>query len=207
MALGNRNCVPALPWEQSPFTMNVLGGSNVPWLAAPVIPRSVTAYPVLNTNVEVPIAERKRIIRDSIHEKAQSHADTTRALALLKWNELFMMHPSSTWPGQLMLDCYEDENKLMRTLEDLFRRKATSTLRIHVGSLSLFFAWMCAENPDVCPFPIQEQYVYEYACMCRSEGTSPSRVDTLIASLRFAGALLKFPGASEAVDSARVQGS
>lgn len=63
--------------------MNALGSSNVPWLAAPVIPRSLTSYPVLNTTVEQSLGEKKRRIHDTVREKSQSHPDVERANVLL----------------------------------------------------------------------------------------------------------------------------
>lgn len=102
--------------------------------------------------------------------------------------------------GRLLLDCYEGEAIVANILEGLFRRKASSTLRLRVGSLGLYFAWMCAVHPGLCPFPILEQRVYEYARVRRDCSVSPSRVDARVGSLRFAGGLLKFPGTNEAVD-------
>lgn len=166
MALGDRNTLPKMPWEASPFAMDVLGPTRVPWLAPPAVPRSLVTYPAVEQVTEVPTLERKDRIRNAVHERVRSHPDATRARVLLKWSELFMVHPDKTWPGRLLLDCYDDEAKIMRTLEDLFRRKPSSTLQVRVGSLSSYFAWVCSEYPAVGPFPVKEEHVYEYACMC-----------------------------------------
>ena len=88
----------------------------------------------------------------------------------------------------------------------LFRRKATSTLKMRVGSIGLYLAWFTTTYPDASPYPVGEEDVYDHACKCRDDGASASRLDTFISTLRFMGSMLKIPGAIEAADSARVQG-
>ena len=53
-----------------------------------------------------------------------------RATALRNWADLFLVQPELTLAGHVLLNCGSDERKVVSTfLEDLFRKKATSTLQ------------------------------------------------------------------------------
>lgn len=95
----------------------------------------------------------------------------------------------------------------MRTLEDLFRKKSTSTIKQRVGSMGLFIAWFNITRPFDSFLPIQEEAVYDYACECRDQGRSASRVETLFGTLKYAGHVFQFPGAVEAASSPGVEGA
>ena len=117
------------------------------------------------------------------------------------------MEPERPAAGRMLLRCAQDEVKVTRTMQDLFRSKSTSTLRTRVGSISLFFARMIATEPDWPVLPILEERLYEYACYCSDVGKSPSRLDTLLASLIYVGQAFGFEGAVEPAESTRVKGS
>lgn len=208
MSSGNTTFMPRMPWEASPFVMSVLEPDSMPWLKPVVVPRSLVSVPPVSvplTDPEKVELARRRIrlfVADSVHKSA----DPDRAGVLQKWADLLMVQPSLTGVGQMLLDCADDSNRVLSTLQDVFCRKATSTLKTRAGSLSLLYAWLVTQNPEQPVLPLDEAQVYGFACMCRDTGKSASRVDTLVATLRFAGEYLKIPGACQAADSPRIQG-
>ena len=107
----------------------------------------------------------------------------------------------------MLISCAGEAQRVLQSLQDTFRTKATSTLKIRVGSMSLYVGWHRLSYPDDDIFPIDEAKAYEYACMCRDTKASASRVDTFVSTLRFLGEFLEFEGASAAATSPRVQGA
>ena len=150
------------------------------------------------------LPEKKIAIRHTVHKYVSQAADAERSVVLLKWAELFMLVPEATLPGKMLLGCVDDEDRLWRTLKDLFITKATSTLKSRAGSVAMWFAWLLHNFPDDPLYPLSEEKLYDYACECRMEGASPSRVDTLVSSLRYVGEVFLFPGATDAANSQRV---
>lgn len=67
---------------------------------------------------------------------------------ILKLAELLMMFPEDTTVGQMLLQCVNDEKKILTTLHDVFAKKATSTLTTRSGSLAMFLAWHVATYPE-----------------------------------------------------------
>ena len=208
LSLGDSHASPKLPWESSPFVAEVFGRSSVPWIQPVPTLRSVVSFPLPQKKACLIISpEKKReIVRATVRESLHKNPDTERMSVLVKWCELLMLEPDATPPGKMLLECAGDDKLLLQTLADTFRKKGTSTLKTRVGSLAMFFGWMGHSYPEESLFPIQEGKLYEYSCLCRASGKSASRIDTLLASLQFAGAQLDFPGASEAARSLRVQG-
>ena len=147
------------------------------------------------------------MVRDSVYDQTQTHPDADRACAVVKWSDIFMLEPEATMPGKMLLRCAGSGESAMRTLKDLFRKKATSTVKQRAGSLSLFLAWFNVNRPFEEIFPIKGDAVYDYACDCRNNKVGASRVETLLGTLKFVGKGFQFPGAVEAAASPRVEGA
>lgn len=207
--LGTSHSYPKQPWESNVFLREVLGNPVIP--GAPCLPayRSLVAPPPSKKQrlEALPVPEKKVLVRDSMYDHLQKHPDSDRACVLQKWAEILLLEPESTDPGKMLLKCVGNPDSAVRVLSDFFRAKATSTLRTRAGSLGMFLAWHKLTHPDIVVFPVSEERVYEYACFCRDNRKSASRMETLIGSLRYIGHTFKVEGALEAASSPRVQGA
>ena len=208
LSLGRSHGLPALPWEDNPYLRDVLGSNSVSWLQPPTMLRTLNhVVPVENLGKPLTLPAKRAHIRSVVYERAQNFPDDSRMEILLKWSELLMLAPEKSSAGRMLLQCAHDEKMIVSTLQDLFRSKSASTLKIRVSSLSLFFSWILANDPAAPVLPVEKDVLYGYACWCRETGKSASRIDTLLASLRFASELLGFEGAMDSASSARVQGA
>ncbi|CAE7793477.1 unnamed protein product [Symbiodinium sp. CCMP2592] len=79
-------------------------------------------------------------------------------------------------------------------LDDVFARKATSTLRSRAGSLLQYARWQRATFGENQLFPASEDRLYQYTCYLRAEGAPASRGERFIQSIRFAHSLLQCAG-------------
>ena len=79
-------------------------------------------------------------------------------------------------PGRTLLKCVGNDESAARILEDFFRKKATATLKTRIGSMNMFVAWVKTKYASVQLLPIEEEAVYQYACYCRDQRKSASRV-------------------------------
>ena len=117
---------------------------------------------------------------------------------------------STLW-SHTLASCFclalENDDMVMQTMLDLFARKSTSTIRTRAGSFAMYIAWALKSHPDDPVFPIEESKIYSYACACRVEGRSASRIDTLLGTLRYVGGEFGFTGAESAARSPRVVGA
>ena len=203
LSLGSIHAYPKQPWESNIFLRQVFGDPT--HLSSPALPslRSlVVPPPSKRAKIEsLPVCQKKIVVRDAVYDQTQQHADAERASALMKWCDIFMLDPEATPPGKMLLRCAGSGESAMRVMEDLFRKKATSTIKQRVGSLGLFLAWFKVQKPSDPFFPIDEEALYEYACDCRDHGKSASRVETLLGTLKYVGNVFQFPGALEAAAS------
>ena len=207
-ALGSGHVVPKMPWEQNSFLQSVMGPSTVPWLRPAKMLRSASYMPYPNSEKPpLTVLQKKDIVRTICHEKLQVRADSDRMAALLRWVDIFMINPEKNRPGKMLLECCGDENLVLRTLSDLFAKKATSTIRTRSGSIAMYCSWHLSTFPGESVFPIQESHVYQYACSCREAGKSASRMDTFIGTLRYIAGEFGVEGADEAAKSPRVVGA
>ena len=207
-AMGSSHVTPKLPWEQNTFLRSVRGPSIAPWLKPVTTLRSINYLPprVCDSN-EKSFQEKKNLVREACHAKLHVRADTKRMSVLLRWADIFMLCPKESHPGRLLLSCAGNDDMVTQTMLDLFARKSTSTIRTRAGSIAMYIAWVLKHYPDEPVLPIEESKVYGYACACRDEGRSASRVDTLIGTLRYVGGEFGFSGAEAASRSPRVIGA
>lgn len=121
MALGGPSSGPRFPWETNPFLRDVLGPPEVPWLKPPAMMRSMNYVPstLQPVRAKMTVPERKAQVRHTVHQHVSQAADQARSSLLLKWAELFMIMPEDTLPGKMLLECADDELKVMTTLNDL----------------------------------------------------------------------------------------
>ena len=121
-------------------------------VAAPSLPsyRSLEApLPRKRVKIEsLPTDQKKVLVRNSVYDQVHHHPDSERAAAVMKWSEIFMMQPEATAPGKMLLRCAGSGESAMRTSEDMFRKKATSTIKQRAGSLGVFLAWFNANKPN-----------------------------------------------------------
>ena len=207
--LGSSHVLPNLPWEQNQFLKAVMGPPEVPWLKPVKTLRSVAFMPKIEKSSSDQSVVDKKVekVRIAVYDKLNSDEDDKRVAELMKWSDLIMLCPERSTAGKMLLSCAEDEEMVLRSLKDIFARKATSTIKVRAGSLALYFKWLITKFPGDSLLPIQESRVYEYACWCRDQGCPASRIDTFIGTLRYVGGQLNFEGASEAAESARVAGA
>ncbi len=206
LASGDFSSGPRLPWESCGFVRDVFDNS-VPWLRPLPVPRALVAIPfTVAPKKEMTISERKDLVRTAIHSRAQRCPDPDRALVLLKWAELLLVQPELTTVGRMLLDCAGDDGAVMNTLQDIFRKRATSTMRQRSGSLGLLYGWLTAVFPEDPVLPLDESRVYAYACHVRDTRKSASRLSTLISTLKFVGNVFKVAGALECAESPRIDG-
>ena len=150
MVMGNNSMGPQLPWESNAFVAEVLNPDMMPWLRPLAVPRSLSATPQqsLNSGKEEPIRAKVTKIRTAAYSALHKSSDVERAGVILKLAELLMMFPEDTTVGQMLLQCVNDEKKILTTLHDVFAKKATSTLTTRSGSLAMFLAWHVATYPE-----------------------------------------------------------
>lgn len=184
----------------------MIGPPGLPWLRSVPVPRTLTAVPDAATNRpdDVTVSQKVRCARYTVHERLCVSAD--RAGVLLKWADL-LIQPERTQVGQMLLNCFGDGKMVTSTPRDVFRPKATSTLKTRVRSMGMCIGWLTASFVGEDVLPVCEARLYEFTCECRDEGISSSRMDTSIATLSYAGNALKSPGAAEAASSPKVQGA
>ena len=207
-ALGSSHVTPKLPWEQNTFLRSVLGPSSATWLKPVTTLRSINYLPIkASESNERSVQEKKDLVREACHTKLHVRADTERMNVLLRWADIFMLHPMESHPGKLLLSCAGNDDMVMQTMLDLFARKSTSTIRTRAGSFAMYIAWALKLYPDDPVFPIEESKIYSYACACRDDGRSASRIDTLLGTLRYVGGEFGFTGAESAAKSPRVVGA
>ena len=210
LMLGRSHGGPRYPWEVNGFLRDVLGPCDIPWLRPPTSLRSLSwapppVAPTGSSSMSQPA--KREFVRRVAHEAVQDSPDSERDAALMRWCEILMINPEKTKTGRMLISCAGEAQRVLQSLQDTFRTKATSTLKIRVGSISLYVGWHRLSYPDDDIFPIDEAKAYEYACMCRDTKASASRVDTFVSTLRFLGEFLEFEGASAAATSPRVQGA
>ncbi len=209
VSLGSSHALPSLPWENNTFLQAVMGPPGVPWLKKAKTLRSATYMPrIEKSSMDQSVVDKKKDkIRIAVYEKLNRDEDDDRVVDLLKWADLFLLCPEKSDAGRMLLNCADDDELIFRTLKDLFGRKGKSTIAGRACSLALYFQWLNTSYPGEPLLPLQEQRVYEYACWCRDQKCSPSRIDTFIGTLRYVGGQFNFEGACEAAASARVAGA
>lgn len=207
LATGDFFSGPRMPWDSSAFVRDVFD-SNVPWLRPLPVPRTLVAIPMKTADAEnvLTSAEKKDLVRTAVHSRVHRSPDPDRMLVLLKWSELLLIQPELTLVGKMLLDCAGDEEAVMNTLHDIFRKRATSTMQQRSGSLGLLYGWLTALFPDDPVLPLEEAKVYAYACHVRETNKSASRLSTLMSTLTFVGKVFTVPGALECVASPRIDG-
>lgn len=135
MVMGNNSMGPQLPWESNAFVAEVLNPDMMPWLRPLAVPRSLSATPQqsLNSGKEEPIRAKVTKIRTAAYSALHKSSDVERAGVILKLAELLMMFPEDTTVGQMLLQCVNDEKKILTTRS---------------GSLAMFLAWHVATYPE-----------------------------------------------------------
>lgn len=207
-ALGTSHVVPRMPWEQTPFLRSVLGPTTVPWLKPVTVLRSATFIPSPSSGTKtLSVQEKKCAVRSVFQDRLATSPDVDQTSAPLRWAETFMLNPECSIPGRLLLECCEDEMKLVQTMADLFAKKATSTVTTRAGSMAMYCAWVLSQHPGEAVLPIREARVYDYACMCRDTAKSASRIGTFVGTLKYVASEFGFEGAEEVSKSPRVLGA
>ena len=209
LTLGRSHGGPRLPWETNSFLRDVLGPPEIPWLRPPFSPRNLSWVPAASTSGQASMSQpaKREFVRRVAHEAVQDSPNSDRQSVLIRWCEILMIQPDQTRAGRMLMSCAGEAHRVLQSLQDTFSTKATSTLKTRVGSISLYVGWHRLSYPDDGIFPVNEEKVYEYACMCRNTKASASRMDTFVGTLKFLGEFLEFEGASAAATSPRVKGA
>ena len=124
------------------------------------------------------------------------------AKALALWQTLIV----TSVCGLAVLLAKAADSEIPVILEDVFAKKATSTLRGRASSLLQYTRWLQATYGEGRLFPMEEENLYAYTCYLRSEGAPASRGERFVQSVRFAHTLLQGPGDLSAL-SPRVIGA
>ena len=97
------------------------------------------------------------------------------------------------------------DDTVRETVEDVFAKKATSTLRSRASAMWLLLRWLSASTGSATP--LSEDRVYMYASYCRSVGKAATRLEQLLQAIAFCKGLIGLRGTSEILESARVSGA
>ena len=125
------------------------------------------------------------VIRDSLRPGQKE-----RAKVLALWQMLIVTSAC----GLAVVLARTADDRVPLILEDVFAKKATSTLRSRASSLLQFSRWQKAIYGESSLFPMEEDRLYSYTCYLRSEGAPASRGERFVQSVRFAHTLLQCPG-------------
>ena len=123
------------------------------------------------------------VIRDSLRPGQKE-----RAKVLALWQMLIVTSAC----GLAVVLARTADDRVPLILEDVFVKKATSTLRSRASSLLQFSRWQKATYGESSLFPMEEDRLYSYTCYLRSEGAPASRGERFVQS--FAHTLLQCPG-------------
>ena len=189
-SLGSSHVLPGLPWEDDAFLKSVMGPPGVPWLKPVKTMRSSSYMPKIEkSSLDQSLVDKKvDRVRLAVYDRMNSNEDDDRVAILMKWADLIMLCPEKSLAGKMLLNCADDEELVLRSLRDLFAKKATSTITTRAGSLALYFAWLNTKFPGEALLPIQEQRSTEssIAFAITEMPSTPS------SSKRYAAAKLEF---------------
>ena len=170
------------PWEVQGGEMALQG-----YLPAPAS-SSMAGGTVVSPKPNVfhfPARRAMPVMRDPLRA---GHKERAKVLAL--WQMLIVT--SACGLATVLAKTADDQVPLI--LEDVFAKKATSTLRSRASSLLQYTRWQKATYGETSLFPMDEDRLYAYTCYLRSEGAPASRGERFVQSVRFAHTLLQCPG-------------
>eukprot|EP00440_Ansanella_granifera_P050102 gb/GFBE01054301.1/.p1 GENE.gb/GFBE01054301.1/~~gb/GFBE01054301.1/.p1 ORF type:complete len:121 (+),score=33.10 gb/GFBE01054301.1/:1-363(+) len=109
--------------------------------------------------------------------------DDARAAALAKWMAVFAVAPGASQIG-LQLNEISDEadadTRAHGVLEDVFARKATSTMNIRASAMLMYVAWVRKEAPEIDPVPISESTMYRYLTHLKETKAPATRANSFM---------------------------
>ena len=105
--------------------------------------------------------------------------DEDRKRSLAAWVLLVLDNPRASVAGMLIYE--EDQDGQLSVLADIFRAKATATLRARASALLAYMRWGRAEHGRTFTlFPVKEVVVYEYLCFLRGTRSPPTKAERFV---------------------------
>ena len=197
-------------WSTDSFACNPMGSMwDLSWPEHSSTDAMDTAEPP-DQILPIFVANPKPWKGSVVHSKGWSDAiDANRSQALEIWKSLILSSGSATKVGRDLLRAQEDslgEAKVRQIIDDVFAKRASSTLRTRSTSMLQFIRWRSSVGLETPPFPIDESEAYDYICFLRSEGAPKSKAPRFREAANFCGALLGFDF-DDISQSARIDGA
>ena len=131
--------------------------------------------------------------------------DEDRKRSLAAWVLLVLDNPRASVAGMLIHQ--EDQDGQLSVLADIFRAKATATLRARASALLAYMRWGRAEHGRTFTlFPVKEVVVYEYLCFLRDTRSPPTKAERFVQALAFCKGTLQ-ADVDNVLASSRIKGA
>ncbi|CAJ1438941.1 unnamed protein product [Effrenium voratum] len=131
--------------------------------------------------------------------------DEDRKRSLDAWVLLVLDNPGASVAGTLIQQ--EDQDGQLSVLADIFRAKATATLRARASALLAYMRWGRAEHGRTFTlFPVKEVVVYEYLCFLRDTRSPPTKAERFVQALAFCKGTLQ-ADVDNVLASSRIKGA
>ena len=189
LARAHLESMPKLPWETSPVAKvfrpdylklpkyHQLGRMDVVFGRAASSNEAPTS-----TSSSMPEFVKRRLRMAGL---TRNEEDLRRS-ALQKARTLVLFNPPDSQLGSSLLTAAQslvEENLIVKSFEDAFGPKSTSTLTKRMSSLWSFAKW--AIERHVAPFALTEAVIYEFLNHLRDSGASPSSCSSFLEAVGF----------------------
>ena len=131
--------------------------------------------------------------------------DEKRQIALAKWSKIFRIAPEKSKLGRKLLTellAFSSDGYLDQIMQDVFAKKATSTLGKRADNLLEFFSYCTSSG--LFPIPLMEEVFYRFLREVRAQA-SPTGPKSSLEAIAFSE-IFGFDGAGDVLDSARIKG-
>ena len=127
--------------------------------------------------------------------------DEDRKRLFAAWVLLVLDNPRASVAGMLIHQ--EDQDGQLSVLADIFRAKATATLRARASAL---LAYTVGQGGAWTLFPVKEVVVYEYLCFLRDTRSPPTKAERFVQALAFCKGTLQ-ADVDNVLASSRIKGA
>ena len=125
----------------------------------------------------------------SLASKAAAKIPKERRIQIQKWIDMLLVNPAATLTGKDIEELAQQDEcfaKRLDTLEDVFSKKATNTLRARSGSLCSYLSWGFKRGMESrWLIPVQEPTLYEFLTQLRHEGAAPTKAASVMSAVTF----------------------
>ena len=201
-----------MPWENSLYSQ--VFGPIVPALYRTMPEFSYVPEPQLQPQHEEIMEHPKSHSLSSFKWKLQSKSSladyesqskTKRLAALGRWRKILGHCKKESGLGWMFPEgAALEDDMVIKSLEDLFGSKATSTLAKRAGSMLQYINWTVVQGLQ--PFPVKEHQAYDYVRMLNGTAGATAAM-TFRESLNFCKHVIGMRGMDEALASKRMHGA